>query len=162
MDQSTRLALQIVLNMNEVEELKRYRKMYNDEITWKNEFEVLYKALNRKFATTEENFVYFSLNPYHDFDFDPEQNVGFAFGVHGGNRDDMVTFHSNTQERCFIWSMFIVPRLKTVDDCPLDMINWKKEHYNDIESRKKIADYVMSHFPELIATMKVKNIIFDL
>jgi hypothetical protein len=153
MERSTRLPLQIVLNMNEVEDLKRYRKMYNDEIFWQNEFEVLYKALNRKFATTKENLVYFSLNPFSPKY--PERNVGFRFGLQGGHRDDMITCHSNTQERCFIWSMFIMP--KTCEDCPPDMIYWGEKHYDDIESRKKIADYVMSHFPELIATMKIKK-----
>lgn len=53
--------------------------------------------INRKFATIEENLVYFSLYPFNSVD--PKRNVGFTFGVHGGNRDDMVTFHSNTQER---------------------------------------------------------------
>lgn len=59
MDSQTCRALQIVLNVHEVEESQKYRRMYEEDVTWQRNFEFVFTEINKRFATTNESVATF-------------------------------------------------------------------------------------------------------
>ena len=141
MDSQTCRALQIVLNVHELKELQKYRRIYGEDTTWQRNFDFVFTEINKHFATINESFATFKCG-----DFELCAYGGYDWGI---------VCTQKSAECCFVESMFIIP---AGDDISLEqtIVNWKLS----ATSREQIASYIHCRFPEIIPYITIRNICF--